>query len=352
MDKETILNIFYNQVLKDAVKGEIIIDDWHYAMNFSCNLEEKQTNICIQIHDKERFDNLLYEYSSLMFHMLKNDSFYHSFDNIFFSDGEKANQHTLKAILTFVWANAGFSDFLEPEKFLERRIEFIKNKEYLNFSSEDGYLCSLLTKYGELPLYAKIKKNSPVLENLYSFSSFLVSPSGEQYSFPDIYYGIAFDTCYIGGIQKKKVEKNKFQKDMDRFFYGVDHEVPNELKNIPPNLLVALVIFFEVLKQNQIFKVSFESFYPLRNQMKEHQIEKFQKLSEEDYLRVLNHTINRESLAFTRLNYHFGEGVEITSYPFDVDSAFHLVLQDREIVHPNLLTDIVTSFPKNEQKKI
>lgn len=353
MDKDEILRIFYDQVLKEASLGTIFIDDWKYRMCFSSNIKSAQTDIKIMIHDKECFDSLLVLYANQMLNLLKSDPFYHRYDNICFLDfhNEWNNEFTMKAILTFLWANASFDDFLEPEVFLKRRISFIENKEGLALLNSDGYLFSLSSKkLGLLSFYGNFEKNSPVAETLYSFAPYLITESGERYDFPRIYYGIHESTCFIGGIQKKFSEKTKFQKDMDRFFYGVDHDVSNELKNIPPNLLIDFVLFFEVLKQNQIADVVFQSFYPLRNQIKEHQIEKLHKLTEEEYTRILNHVVNREFLAFIRLNYHFGNGVEILSYPTEIDNSIHVKIQKEEYVHPNLLTDLSDAFASEYEK--
>ena len=75
-------------------------------------------------------------------------------------------------------------------------------------------------------------------------------------------------------MQKKKQERQKFHKDIERILYKFDHKIPEEYKNIEPNILLALICFFLILKKENISTIIYNAYYPLRNELKAYLVKK------------------------------------------------------------------------------
>lgn len=348
-DISLILKIFYEEVVKEAEAGCICIDDWQYHCHFTTKMssETKVSDyVVLNIHNKQIFNELLCTYVFLMEKYLLENKQYYNNDAIYFFNPDKSLNKKLvyKAICTFLWANATFDDFLEPEAFLQNRINFFNDLLYRSYSEERIFLNNIenyfpdFQKVGNISLKGKIERQNPTSENLYALELYLEGENG-KYILPKIYYGISDNICYLGAIQKKKQIRQKFHKDIERIFYKFDHEIPKEYKNIEPNILLALCCFLMILKKENVTNLICNAYYPLRNELKQYLVKK-EKLSLEEYDRIFQNVTLRYFNAFTRLSFHF-EGIRLQSYPFDATSS--LIFQINTL-NSNLNDNLLNGF--------
>ncbi len=361
-DLSLILTLFYEEIIPEAQNGCINIDDWQYHCHFTTEIgpiSKPSEYAALHIHNQKKFEHLLCTYALCMMNYLETNPEFSDNDAIYFfySDKTLNKKLTYKAICTFLWANATFDDFLEPENYLQNRIAFFKDPLYNSYKEGKTLLENLETitpifqKVQPLSLKIKISKQNPVAENLYALETYLEGLN-ETYILPKIYYGINNEICYIGNIQKKKQKRKKFHKDIERILYKFDHKIPEGYKNIEPNILLALVCFFLILRKENISTVIYNAYYPLRNELKAYLVKK-EKLSEQEYYRIFQNITLRNFEAINRLQYQF-DGIKIQSYPFDITTSMKINLSSMiSKLDDNLLNQIVTSinFEENLKRK-
>lgn len=360
-DISLILSLFYDEIIPEAQEGCIYVDDWQYHCHFTTQIgptSKPSDYVVLHIHNQKKFEHLLCTYAFCMMNYLEANPEFSDNDAIYFFNSDKTinKKLTYKAICTFLWANATFDDFLEPENYLQNRIAFFNDPLYSSY--KDGKILfenleaifPAFQKVQPLSLKVKIVKQNPVAENLYALETYLVGH--ETYILPKIYYGINNGICYIGTIQKKKQNRQKFHKDIERILYKFDHKIPEEYKNIEPNILLALICFFLILKKENISTIIYNAYYPLRNELKAYLVKK-EKISEQEYYRIFQNITLRYFEAIARLQYQF-EGIEIQSYPFDFTTSMKINLTSiTSKLDDNLLNQIVTSIncEENLQRK-
>lgn len=134
MEKKAILDIFYNNIIREATTGKV---DCYLKYNLIFNTEiegiklkdkisSSNDNLLIPtlfIRNKEEFDSLLLEYvdKALKFY---NDS---NFEEEVLT-GEVENKEIgiskEKVIMSLLWSNATIEDFNDPCTYLRKRIGF------------------------------------------------------------------------------------------------------------------------------------------------------------------------------------------------------------------------------------
>lgn len=356
-DLSLILNLFYEEIVPEAQNGCISIDDWQYHMQFFVSpfTTPDNSSLILHIHDESEFQKLLSIYvlstqSYLEAHpKFQTDQFY-----VLDKFGQVDKRLLYKAIETFLFSNATFDDFENPEVFLSHRIQFYQDSLFPIYSEKAtligdlGTQISYFQKFQNLQLNIQITEESPINEYPHAFHIWLEN-GVEIYHLPKIYYGTIGDTCYIGNIQKKKEERTKFHKDLERVFYKVDSSVPMEYKNIEPNILLSLTIFFTLLEQNNFKKVVANGYYPLRHDLKMYKVIK-NTLTEEEYLRIYQNIVDRYFEAFVRLHYHFPE-FEIVNYPFQLNSVISFQLAQPTVDSNDLLHQLSAHLSKSHKIK-
>ena len=126
-DIQTILEIFYYEIVKEAKEGCILVNDWQYHMRFFIPPFTKSdgTASVLHIHDEAKFQKLLAMYTLLTEKYLQAHPKF-QIDQFYFYDqlGNLDKKLLYKAIETFWFANATFDDFEDPEIFLMNRLQF------------------------------------------------------------------------------------------------------------------------------------------------------------------------------------------------------------------------------------
>ena len=398
---DLILDIFYKEIVPELKqeKGKIKIHDNPYYFPFSIVTDEKKESSLLFnaprndnlsfdppvliIRDKENFDSLLVEYIKQQIQFLNEEENLRRY--LVLCCGESIHNQ-IKYLLLLVWKNATSEDFINPQLLLNRRIQFFTPEE------KRTPLQAQLDINQGLGIVSEIKRQFASLETPYCLDSKIIvyNQNGDQesYPLPQISYGISDGVAYLYSIKGKKRPRNEnktsFFKKIDRYLYKANDHVqdseeyqaykekktdyyPENISDISVSALYSLTMFLKHLERNGITKLVTTSFLPLRYLAKEQAInesislfrflykeERLEQIKEEELTQLSRDNCNQtEKLIRTlrRLSYHF-PNLEITSYPFDLDSNLHMKISQ---AHPNRETHILTdlynqtnSFPKSK----
>lgn len=331
INKDFVWQVF-KEIVREAKDGDIVIDDWHYHMGFFIK-DADGTKPILFIHNEDAFSSLLFMYiNEVHSYLQKNPKFLTDQFLFWQENGEIDSHYYVKALLTFLLANMTYDDFLEPEEFILRKIHSFDEKIFQKYVREEVLFYDMETMFGIFSRFSHLnllvkRTNEPLSKASFHALEFTLQAEKESYTLPKIYYEINNGTCFITGIQRKKEEKTKFHKDLERVLYKIDHDVPGDYKNIEPNILFSLTLFFAFLEKEEIYKVEANAFYPLQSDLKIYKLSK-NVLNEEMYQRIFYNTVNRFFEAFARLAYHFPEYV-IISYPTDYKMSVGLEIHEK-----------------------
>jgi len=185
------------------------------------------------------------------------------------------NKRNIKKCLTLIWANACYEDFSKPSSFIDNRINFYLNDDFLSQDKEIGDIV--------------IKKRTEAIhkETPYSFKSY-IKVDKEKYYLPSINYGISDDTCYIYNITESK-NKESLSYIADKYDINV----------------LALSLLSKELYNYGIGKIKVVSCLPMRQNNGLHEI-----LSD-----------------FSHMNYLF-KNINIKYNPFEFDEYMHINISE------------------------
>ena len=138
------------------------------------------------------------------------------------------NNANIRKIIISLFSNACYEDFSNPNLFIENRINFYINDDFLNTSSKEG---NIVIKRSVEP----ILKETP-----YAFKAYI--DDEDKYYLPTINYGISNDICYIYNLS---IPINKKEKD------GNDK-------------LLSLSLFMKELYEHGIGKIKVVTCMPMR----------------------------------------------------------------------------------------
>lgn len=371
MDKKDIIeNIFFNEIIKEASTGEVkvLLNDIYkeeYIFNVGFNTFLEKTFACndsfdskpvLIINDKDRLVNLLCDYVKLC------DSSPNIFKNY------ELNVR-VKCYLTNLWANALYDDFANPCLFVKKQIDFYQNK----LCTENSFIYNTIDD-------SKIKiedlKQDIRMETPFFFRASFIKDD-DIYNLPKISYGISNNVCYIYAIQNEKESiTTSFQKRIKRKLYKLNEGVstletdeyrdykdngdyyPENISDVSPSVLIALSIFFDILKDKGIDKVKVISLLPVRYNSRELALKKRyedklkdSKLNDKDLkkllleykvenLRIQKNLSDKMIRNFRRLEAHFNNCL-ITSFPMEFDEYLHLNIKPYQYGSNQFLDNII-----------
>ena len=347
MDKKDIIeNIFFNEIIKEASTGEVkvLLNDIYkeeYIFNVGFNTflgktfarnDSFDSKPVLIINDKDRLVNLLCDYVKLC------DSSPNIFKNY------ELNVR-VKCYLTNLWANALYDDFANPCLFVKKQIDFYQNKLY----TENSFIYNTIDD-------SKIKiedlKQDIRMETPFFFRTSFIKDD-DIYNLPKISYGISNNVCYIYAIQNEKESiTTSFQKRINGDYY------PENISDVSPSVLIALSIFFDILKDKGIDKVKVISLLPVRYNSRELALKKRyedklkdSKLNDKDLkkllleykvenLRIQKNLSDKMIRNFRRLEAHFNNCL-ITSFPMEFDEYLHLNIKPYQYGSNQFLDNII-----------
>ena len=341
MEKEKIYNIF-NQVAKEASTGKI--DAFFiYRFLFATKINGELVYPCLKenvivpvltIDNLEAFKDSLVDYINLSLSFYKEETYFKHFD-------EEDMDTAIKSILTLLWSNASYEDFMNPLAFLQKRKDFFYNK----ISEYKMDVPSLASN-----IIIKTRTNGLPAETPYA-SNITITNGSEKYTLPDVYYGISNNIAYIYGIQSRVANSGLYAKKINRLLYhvnsGFSEESVNDenLKDITPSFVLAANILLRTLRKDGINKVIVNSFLPIRYNNKQLTGEdpflpddKKEKYSEDNIDMIQRNMTDKLIRTFRRVAYHH-TGIDITSYPMDIDSLMHMTLSESDSCDNELLKE-------------
>ena len=322
------------EVIKEAAIGKIKIGENFVNVRFNTVFDEnyEMDDIpTLKITDQDTFIKLVKEYISLL--------------NI-------TDKGQIKTKIIYLFANATYSDLLNPINYLRKRINFILDKSlegetYYNIETLFG--CDIKTEITPYPH-----------ETPYCFKSYIVKD--EKYELPTISYGISDGICYIYAIQNyNKDIETSFGKKIKRKLYhlneGVDNE--NEISLVSPAAILSLTIFLKQLRDNGISYIRVIPYLPIRYQNKAKAIEleidyrtkkdnlrppqvyELRRKLESEQTRIQANLTEKLIRNFYRLEYHFAN-VIITAEPWIHDETLNIKLGMFEKSNNDILQEIIS----------
>lgn len=356
-----ILDLFYNEILKEASLGEINAY-FTYNIMFETLVDNKEYRVSkdplepqiptLRITDKKTFDMLLVEY-----YLLARD-FYDK------QDESMDEKDYAKSILALLFSNATFEDFNNPCGFLKKRIDFINN------SCEQKYDLGY-SKTLKCDLNVSINKDKIFNETPYQFSLTAHKDDKLIYTFPNLKFGISDGKAYVYAIQMPNVDNSKgVNRSLYKVNEGFDSSVDNyeifdlgNLSDITPNFLLVVNAFVSYAHSLGIKEVIVPSILIERwNAKKMANDKRYRKgvIDEDTFLSIeekqdyIQSNLTEKHLrTFLRLNSHY-PNISTLSYPMESDECLHVDISNLDCCNNKLLEEVrdlvIDGFSKSKLK--
>lgn len=363
---EDILDIFYNSIIPEASNGSIdCFMYYHICFNTSIEGELIKGNNpyyidapVLEIRDKKAFNDLLTEYVELALDFYDDSYFY---DEVL-SGEYRTDENKLckeKVLMTLLWSNATVEDFQNPCSFLIRQKNYLE-KDILTDTENVGY--SEILGGNIVTKVAKTRKIS--WESPFAFRS-AITNGEDAYDLPAVRFGIQDDVIYIYSIHQGK--NTRRSKKINRTLYKVNenfnsHGENDSLKDITPAFLVALDLFILHFQKLGYEKFKIVSYLPERWIDKKIMIhKKAMKLEQKSksyddltkkLMSIQDNLTQKFCTTLLRLQYHYGDGISIDSYPFETDSYLTFSCNDLSYSDNSLFQELSSLYADINEKKL
>lgn len=386
--RSRILDIFYNNIIKEAAIGRINCY-FYYNIIFNTNIVEDNIYIkakinnddlfipTLMIKNKSEFDSLLLEYVDKAIKFYDDSNFCDEVKVSVFNDLDYGICRE-KVVMALLWSNATVDDFNDPILFLRKRIAFLddgimnrfKDNQVLGYSEVLGGNIEISTV-----------KNKIGNETPYSFRTFIKDNDGIYlYEFPRVYVATNNNCAYVYAIQnsKDRIVNDNFRKKIDRKLYKVNEGVDvnddtverygvGNLKDITSSFLVVANIVMGVLNNNGIDKVIVPSILIERWNAKNLVIDyrrnrllekgsketdilsQLEELSERNLL-IQSNLTGKFLRIFRRLDYHH-DGISILNYPYEVGENMEMYLSSDDNCNNKLIHETYSFLSNTYCKK-
>lgn len=385
-NNSVIEDIFFNYVLPKLKKGKIEIpfynikkDEIPFTFRVTLDAYDKKSPYYLCINDREKLISLLYEYASIMLTYDPNVNSQNIKDKIAF-------------YLTLLWANATYEDLINPERFIQKYIDFNNNPLFADFTYASG-----IEYLDNADIEVVIERDDAGMESPYFFSAQITQfneMNENVYYLPLIRYGISNDICYIYAIQNKGMISNNqtFEKKIKRILYKLNENVfdaesidfkeyskllkngdnmenafyPENITDVSVSAILSLMVFMDSLNDMGIKQVKVVPFLPIRYKKKEDAYaekyrfklkelgvksdEKIKQELDEKRLSIQKNLTEKLIRSFMRFKHHFN-GIDILSYPFELDEYFSIKINDMKSNNNKLINNILDNKLDNNYYK-
>ena len=357
---DRIINSFYYHIAPDASRGKMLTNNGIYNICYNTYVPSEgieyrydKDDIFVPtliINNKDEFDKCLCEYVSVA------SDFYNDNENL---------------IMAMLFLDATNEDFTNPIEYIKRKTKFILD------TSMDSLKKGVNLGYSKLldgNIYVRLSKDEVMYETPYVLETMVYNSTG-SYNFPSVSIGIADDKAYIYSIQKRSLsmQNSIYEKRINRVLYkigeGFDASVDNfekydvgNLKDVSASFVVISSLILGILEQLNIHDIIIPSVRIVRwnnksiyNDMlfvKSGYKTSIRNELEDKIIRNQSNITDKFLRTFLRTAYHF-DGLDVTSYPFELDSNLRLY-NEFDLKCNNSLLEEVYEFGKSrmEGKKL
>lgn len=298
-----ILEFFFDEI-KSKGKYEIIINN-NEAIIIPRE-EEKYYKPIIRIPDLEYFRILLIEYVN-------------SINEFNERNNATLERHQgLSYVMNIMLFNLTSSDAEDLNEYLETRICFLKDDKFEEYKEPKKVF-----EYENATFYAQREVEDFGLETPY-IMSFSMKDETKTYQMPIIRYGFDNDgTCYIYAVQiGRKRSCDTTDPNYKKIVNGVNQGV-KENRDISPSFVLIMSMFLKMLKENNIKKIVIPDY--LFSRYKKYYRATTATKSDE----ILSRMLRSITGIVNRIDNQI-EGINIKSYPQDVDSYYHIEINGLE----------------------
>jgi len=259
------------------------------------------------------------------------------------------NEHSLSTYFYYLIKTLTNSDSHDFLQYIDKAMGFLKDNQFSELKNE--------SKIGRIEFGEEETQKYDVLarraEEYYGSETpytmrYALDRKGFRYTMPFVRYGIAGKEAYIYSIQRKGKMKFRYPriKEIHGKFNRVNSGVKSE-RDITPSMLISATMFMGMLKSAGIKEVKVADFLTRRFGHYNGIDSNFEEAS-----RIQENITNKFLRTYTRLVSQFN-GIEINSYPNDIDSYLSLKLGE-EISSSNPLLNeffqIGLNYDINQEK--
>lgn len=335
MNDTQILDIFYNQIVKEAAKGKI---DCYFTTNIAFNLvvDNEEVSKCgelpcdgvlvptLKITNKDLFDDMLVNYvkRAVEFYNPEDFSFLNDMDAPDIENLESIKEgYLIKYIISTLFANASFNDFDYPVEFLRSRIAMFDNR-IINHDGELelGYINSIGARMFVTEEISPIRAESP-----YRIKSYLQFDDGYELLLPEIYAGNNGEKYLLYGIQKTTKDSEIDEKD---YIKQIRKGLIAKINGAPEHYFLAVMLFLSLCSDKEIEVVPFlverwnAKKIAMHNKAKRNQDILLEEVDEQQD-KIQNNITDIFIRYFTKLE-DVSEGIDFYSFPYEGDTNLHI----------------------------
>lgn len=363
---------FY-ELIKEASTGTVIIDGDEWPVYFDTKIEQNGKVLIdtganapgkLLIRNEEKFFSLLQEYLEL--EISKNRKAY-TFIN-------KSVEEKMKFLMMNLISNATSEDFINPEEFLRRNIDFQKDITFQSINTPLEVKLGQTFKNSHLEIQNELTDSR--METPYKITEKLkgvINNQEVEYYLPSIYYGIRQENnelvCYIYSIisdnkKKNETEENKkYTSIINRLLYKLNNGIKEKesveyfdfknnlsdyypegnITDVTPSFILSLNIFITLLQNKKITKIKAVPYLPIRYISREVAAENNEAADKKKELLERNDAIqtnltNKFIRTFRRLAVQ-NDSLEIETYPYELDEFLTIKLNGRKKELDNMLLE-------------
>lgn len=362
MDIKNILLEIFN----DAKDGVIHVSDEDFNIGFNTSIDGElkyyndNNDLCLNIRNLDSFINSIELYIKKELELKR-----HSID--FFDD-----RLNIKFLISYLFVNAGTYDFMEPEKYIEKRIKAFDDITLSKYNN--GIDISLTNIFDNEHLNIVNKMQSVFMETPYKIETSIVSNDSDiSFKLPEISYMIVEENgkkvCYIYSILNKESTyafnpmEEKFKKNIARKLYKLNKGIsdiesqefkdykegnsdyyPENITDVSVSSVLSLYVFINLIK-DKVDKIKGVPYLPIRYYSRDiakdncSDLERKEQLAERNQMIQTNLT-DKFIRTFRRVEQHI-ECLNIDSYPYEIDDYLNMSLNGKKDIVNNEVIDSI-----------
>lgn len=366
-DKHELANMSFNFKEEEAKKtiNSILIDNINNGRKFN------RMNEIYKAINSNDFPNPILEVSDYKSFFASMEKFKKLLISEYENYTNNGNYSFVNQIYKYIWLRMTPDDFKNPEQFLNKQIDILKDKTFNKYNKKNKCYDFDLIDNSELLVMNTLANqyDESVKEIIFNIVS-----DYYKYTLPIVRYGIYEKNnkkiCEIGSIQNKEYKdtaNDKLYNILNRLKYKLNKSVPQDLiGNVEPLKLMSLIIFIKLLIENDIHTISIPSIYVLDYEYHEKRniiiesifnskfTEEFKKNNPKEYDYELNEylkKINKQDIIsankttnfihlFERLLYHL-EDARVVEYPNEVSSYMKIEIPSLNNVNGDYVKKLI-----------